>query len=168
MATHSSILGNPMDRGIRWAMYSPWGHKESDTTEQLNTDRNYLIQSFVQKPLQMSESPGLLVFPRQVGMETSPFPFRGAAGHTCLDIGAHCLHLKAMGARGGNCAGWSFSPSRLRKQVMHKTNHLVSFLQWRCPIWGLLEDFYDQAWSCELEPFNKTYWLARVWLGEPK
>ena len=27
-----SYLGNPMDRGG----YSPWGHKESDTTEQLN------------------------------------------------------------------------------------------------------------------------------------
>ena len=33
MATHFSILGleNPMARGAWWA--SPWGHKESDTTE---------------------------------------------------------------------------------------------------------------------------------------
>ena len=95
-------------------MYSPGGHKELDTTEQLNTDRNYLIQSFVQKPLQMSESPGLLVFPRQVGMETSPFPSKGAAGHICLDIGPHCLHLKVTGPEGGDCAGWSFSPGSLR------------------------------------------------------
>ena len=38
MATHSSILAwrIPMDRGAWWA-YSPWGHKESDTTEQLST-----------------------------------------------------------------------------------------------------------------------------------
>ena len=36
MATHSSILAwrIPMDRGSL-AGYSPWGHKESDTTEQL-------------------------------------------------------------------------------------------------------------------------------------
>ena len=31
--THSIFLiGNPMDRGVWWA-YSPWGCKESDTTE---------------------------------------------------------------------------------------------------------------------------------------
>ena len=27
-----SCLGNPMDREGRLAGYSPWGHKESDTT----------------------------------------------------------------------------------------------------------------------------------------
>ena len=27
-----SCLENPMDRGARQATYSPWGHKESDTT----------------------------------------------------------------------------------------------------------------------------------------
>ena len=31
-----SCLGNPMDRGAWWATVSPWGHKESDMTEQLN------------------------------------------------------------------------------------------------------------------------------------
>ena len=31
IATHSSILGNPMDRG-----YSPWGQKESETAELLH------------------------------------------------------------------------------------------------------------------------------------
>ena len=31
-----SCLENPMDRGAWWAN-SPWGHKESDTTEQLST-----------------------------------------------------------------------------------------------------------------------------------
>ena len=30
-----SCLENPMDRGAWWATYSPWGHRESDTTEQL-------------------------------------------------------------------------------------------------------------------------------------
>ena len=36
MATHSSILAleNFTDRGA-WQGYSPWGHKESDTTEQV-------------------------------------------------------------------------------------------------------------------------------------
>ena len=39
MATHSSILARriPADRGPWRATYSPWGHKESDTTERLNT-----------------------------------------------------------------------------------------------------------------------------------
>ena len=38
MATHSSILAwrIPMDRGAWPAGYSPWGHKELDTTEQLS------------------------------------------------------------------------------------------------------------------------------------
>ena len=31
-----SCLGNPMDRGA-WPHYSPWGHKEFDTTQLLNT-----------------------------------------------------------------------------------------------------------------------------------
>ena len=37
MATHSSILAwrIPVDRGAWWGC-CPWGHKESDTTEQLN------------------------------------------------------------------------------------------------------------------------------------
>ena len=37
MATHSSILAwkIPMDRGA-WSGYSPWGWKESDTTEQIH------------------------------------------------------------------------------------------------------------------------------------
>ena len=30
-----SCLENPMDRGVWWATVC-WGHKESDTTEQLN------------------------------------------------------------------------------------------------------------------------------------
>ena len=28
-----SCLQNPMDRGVWWATYSPWGRKESDMTE---------------------------------------------------------------------------------------------------------------------------------------
>ena len=32
-----SCLENPMDRGASLVGYSPWGHKESDTTERLNT-----------------------------------------------------------------------------------------------------------------------------------
>ena len=32
MASHSSILAwEPRDRGVWWAIYSPWGCKESDT-----------------------------------------------------------------------------------------------------------------------------------------
>ena len=44
MATHSSILAGriPMDREAWWAAINPWGRKELDTTEWLNTaqDRN--------------------------------------------------------------------------------------------------------------------------------
>ena len=37
-----SFLGNPMDlRSL--AGYSPWGHKESDTTEQLNSSNMVFI-----------------------------------------------------------------------------------------------------------------------------
>ena len=45
MATHSSILAwrIPMERGAWWATYSPWGHKESDTTERLSTYSKILI-----------------------------------------------------------------------------------------------------------------------------
>ena len=32
-ALQYSCLENPMDGGAWWATYSPWGHKESDTTE---------------------------------------------------------------------------------------------------------------------------------------
>ena len=32
-----SCLENPMDRGAWWATYSPWGHKELDTMEQVST-----------------------------------------------------------------------------------------------------------------------------------
>ena len=32
-----SCQGNPMDRGVWWAIYSPWGHKESDITECVRT-----------------------------------------------------------------------------------------------------------------------------------
>ena len=44
MATHSSILAwrIPMDRGARWATVSPWGHKESDTTEQLTLSLSHI------------------------------------------------------------------------------------------------------------------------------
>ena len=37
-----SCLENSMDRGAWWAIYSLWGHKESDTTEQLS------IQAFLE------------------------------------------------------------------------------------------------------------------------
>ena len=31
-----SCLGNPRDRGAWWLGYSPWGRKESDTTEEVS------------------------------------------------------------------------------------------------------------------------------------
>ena len=37
MATHSSILAGEFHGQKSLAGYSPWGHKESDTTEQLST-----------------------------------------------------------------------------------------------------------------------------------
>ena len=40
-----SHLQNPMDRGAWWAIYSPWGHKESDTTEQLTLSDTLCVDS---------------------------------------------------------------------------------------------------------------------------
>ena len=34
---HYSCLENPVDRGPWWATYSPWGCRELDRTEQLDT-----------------------------------------------------------------------------------------------------------------------------------
>ena len=42
MATHSGILAwrIPMDRGTKSLVgYSPWGHKELDTADQLNSNK---------------------------------------------------------------------------------------------------------------------------------
>ena len=36
-----SCLGNPTNRGAWWA-YSPWGHKESETTEQLTVSHTHI------------------------------------------------------------------------------------------------------------------------------
>ena len=33
MVTNSSVFENSMDRGAWWATYSPWSHKDLDTTE---------------------------------------------------------------------------------------------------------------------------------------
>ena len=45
MATHFSILAwrNPVNRGV--VGYSPWDHKESDTTEQVSTAQHSYIMS---------------------------------------------------------------------------------------------------------------------------
>ena len=40
-----SCWENPMDRGAWWTIYGPWGHKESDTTEQLSTHTAYPLAS---------------------------------------------------------------------------------------------------------------------------
>ena len=40
MATHSSILAWKTPRTEELEVYSPWGHKESDTTERLTLNNN--------------------------------------------------------------------------------------------------------------------------------
>ena len=47
MTTHASILAgeSPMGRGAWWATYSPWNHKELDTTERLSTAQPFLRSS---------------------------------------------------------------------------------------------------------------------------
>ena len=41
LATHSIMLARKKSHGQRSLVgYSPWGHKESDTTEQLNTQKS--------------------------------------------------------------------------------------------------------------------------------
>ena len=51
MATHSSILSWRilMDRGAWKATYSPWGRKELDTTERLNTQHTAKILEVPEK-----------------------------------------------------------------------------------------------------------------------
>ena len=44
MASHSSILAGKLHGQRILAGYSPWGHKESDTTEQLSTFLLHLQQ----------------------------------------------------------------------------------------------------------------------------
>ena len=60
MATHSSILDWRIHGQRSLAGYSPWGHKESDTTEQLththtkfhSTDVTYLLYPFLDSDVQ--------------------------------------------------------------------------------------------------------------------
>ena len=46
MAAHSSILA----WGIPWTVYIPWGHKESDTTEQLPLFKHFTCTVSFQRP----------------------------------------------------------------------------------------------------------------------
>ena len=48
MATHSSILPGEFHGQRSLAGYSPWGGKESDTTEQLSLTQSKGIQSYIQ------------------------------------------------------------------------------------------------------------------------
>ena len=61
MATHSSILTWEILHGQRSLVgYSPWGHKESDTIEQLSLI-NYLVGSYRNTPVNCffrTEPPG--------------------------------------------------------------------------------------------------------------
>ena len=44
MATHSGILAGEFHVKRSLAGYSPWGRKESDTTEQLNNNSKLLVE----------------------------------------------------------------------------------------------------------------------------
>ena len=46
MAAHSRILA----WGIPWAVYIPWGHKESDTTEQLPLFKHFYVHCVLPAP----------------------------------------------------------------------------------------------------------------------
>ena len=46
MATHASILAGKFQGQRSLAGYSPWGHKESDMTEQLSMTSSYLQSPF--------------------------------------------------------------------------------------------------------------------------
>ena len=47
MATHSSILAWKIPRTEEPGRHSPWGQKESDTTERLSTNTTSLKESYV-------------------------------------------------------------------------------------------------------------------------
>ena len=57
-----SCLENSMDRGAWWATYSPWGCKESDTTERLNHLDHHCHQGQeeVREQVTLEKSPGYL------------------------------------------------------------------------------------------------------------
>ena len=46
MATHSSILAGEFHGQKSLAGYSPWGHKEWDTTEQLTLSPSQIVHWF--------------------------------------------------------------------------------------------------------------------------
>ena len=66
MTTHSKILTwrIPIDRGV-WPPNSPWGHKESDTTERLSTQHMIVLlyfYSILVESLEQSVDPSVLLF----------------------------------------------------------------------------------------------------------
>ena len=65
MATHSSILSRKFHGWRSVVGYSPWGHKEFDTTERLHShfsliaEREQELKSFLMKVKEESEKAGL-------------------------------------------------------------------------------------------------------------
>ena len=50
MATQSSILVGKSHGQMSLADYSPWGHKESDTTDQLSTAHSCQVSKTIKNP----------------------------------------------------------------------------------------------------------------------
>ena len=107
---HHQLHGHKLEQtlgdsgGQRTLMcYSPWGHKESDTTEQLNNS-NSLFLSFstwklgTEKEIQKHECPPLMLRKRQIyiRMCTAPMYHKQIASHTCA---AHCRFLSLASFR---------------------------------------------------------------------
>ena len=104
MATHSSILAhivraeeNPMDRRAWQATYSPWGHKEWDTTEHACKAKiilwQLLYQSSELKGLSSSSGPKPVTMESRIHANNIPahcpghFSLRGQYLHFSLRLG---------------------------------------------------------------------------------
>ena len=75
MATHSSILPWRIpDRGYWQAACSPWGRKESDTTEQLSTEQYWLLQPGI----------GINLGPTNLFIYLSIYPFVYPSVYLCI------------------------------------------------------------------------------------
>ena len=69
-------LGNPMDRGVWQATYSPWGHTESDLTKH---DHEKCLSSKMQRDDQIS------LLQNSVQVEKFPIQLQGDTGHPSKD-----------------------------------------------------------------------------------
>ena len=90
MATHSSILPGESHGQRSLASYSPWGRKESDTTEQLSlsqfTTFTKLYSSLLNNSVIHTVQSFYILFHHGLSQDTEYSSLRYIAGPCCLSI----------------------------------------------------------------------------------